>query len=278
MTSPGRQDPHSHQRILRRQIPDRGISQRLSRRGHPAYRAGHRGHLRHGRRPGGAAACASRTPPPDTYYERLDNRIPGHGEDVARLARRPHPDGRRASERAACCCRSSPRTPSARSSSRSSSARAMRASAKAISAPCSNSIEADQIRRGVLARARRKRNERCRTGSHGFPRVEGRTSRQAHADLPDGHLRARDRQATASSAPPPISITAIRPPAGPRSRARCGPRAFDLPKRRRRAASPLGGAAAARQCPLQAADWWQLARADELSGAQCRRRSAAVRP
>src|SRR5690606_19724507 len=38
----------------------------------------------------------------------------------------------------ASCCRSSPRTPSARSSSRSSSARATRASARATSRPCSN--------------------------------------------------------------------------------------------------------------------------------------------
>ena len=33
---------------------------------------------------------------PDTYYERLDNRIKGHGEDVRAPEARPHPDGRRA--------------------------------------------------------------------------------------------------------------------------------------------------------------------------------------
>ena len=73
---------------------------------------------------------------PETYYELLDRRLPNHGEDVSRLQKnRILLDGAPA---AACCCRSSPRTRSARSSSRSSSARATTASAKVTSRPCSN--------------------------------------------------------------------------------------------------------------------------------------------
>ena len=49
---PLRQDPHSHQRVRRRQVADRGISAGLSRRGHPAYRALHQRHLCHGREAG----------------------------------------------------------------------------------------------------------------------------------------------------------------------------------------------------------------------------------
>ena len=48
---------------------------------------------------------------PDTYYEMLDARLPGHGEDLERAAGARHPDRRRADRgRAACCCRSSPQT------------------------------------------------------------------------------------------------------------------------------------------------------------------------
>jgi 4-hydroxyphenylpyruvate dioxygenase len=35
---------------------------------------------------------------PDTYYEQVDSRLPGHGEDLKRLAGRPHPDRRRADQ------------------------------------------------------------------------------------------------------------------------------------------------------------------------------------
>ncbi len=86
----------------------------------------------------------------ETYYELVDKRVPGHGEDLERLRKQPHPDRRRCRATRACCCRSSPRTCSGRSSSRSSSARAMRASATAISRRCIESIELDQIRRGVI--------------------------------------------------------------------------------------------------------------------------------
>ncbi len=49
---------------------------------------------------------------PETYYEMIDTRLPGHGEDLARLRRNRilvdgAPDRRPAT--AACCCRSSPR-------------------------------------------------------------------------------------------------------------------------------------------------------------------------
>src|SRR5260370_15534079 len=32
-------------------------------------------------------ACRSCRPPPDTYFEKIDARLPEHGEDVARLQR-----------------------------------------------------------------------------------------------------------------------------------------------------------------------------------------------
>ena len=82
---PVRQDPHPDQRELRRQVADRGISLGLSRRRHPAHRARHRRHLRLGR-----DAARPRASPfqdmPDTYYEQVDTRLPGHGEDLPRLS------------------------------------------------------------------------------------------------------------------------------------------------------------------------------------------------
>ena len=51
------------------------------------------------------------TAPPETYYEMLDERLPGHGEPVERAADARHPARRHAPRAAirACCCRSSPR-------------------------------------------------------------------------------------------------------------------------------------------------------------------------
>lgn len=47
---------------------------------------------------------------PDTYYEQLDARVPGHGEEIHRLqADRILVDGA-PTEGRGCCCRSSPKT------------------------------------------------------------------------------------------------------------------------------------------------------------------------
>ena len=54
-------------------------------RGHPAHRAGHRATSTTRSRRCARGVAFQDTP--DTYYERLDNRIKGHGEDVARLKR-----------------------------------------------------------------------------------------------------------------------------------------------------------------------------------------------
>ena len=83
---PGRQDPDSDQRGRRRFRADRGISQHLSRRGHPAHRLRRAGHLRtvETLRADGLPFMPS---PPDTYFEKIDARLPQHGEDVARLQR-----------------------------------------------------------------------------------------------------------------------------------------------------------------------------------------------
>ena len=66
-----------------RQEPDRGVHPRVQRRRHPAPRADHRRHLRDGRE-----AARARRPLQDTietYYELVDKRVPGHGEDLERL-------------------------------------------------------------------------------------------------------------------------------------------------------------------------------------------------
>ena len=83
---PRRQDPHSDQRERGRQEPDPGIPDRLSRRRHPARRARHRRtSIRRSRRC--AAKASTFQDSPDTYYEALATRLPGHREDTARLAR-----------------------------------------------------------------------------------------------------------------------------------------------------------------------------------------------
>ena len=87
----------------------------------------------------------------DTYYELVDKRIPGHGENVDELKQRSILIDGAAGRRAAAADLHA-RTGSGRSSSRSSSARATRVSAKATSRRCSRSIELDQMRRGVLER------------------------------------------------------------------------------------------------------------------------------
>ena len=79
-----RQDPYSHQRVTRRQGADRGIPQEVPRRGYPARRHGRARHLRVGR-----SACRHgmkfMPDPPTTYYEKIDARLPGHGEDIDAL-------------------------------------------------------------------------------------------------------------------------------------------------------------------------------------------------
>ena len=81
-----RQDPHPDQRERRRQEPDPGIPDRLPRRRHPARRARHRRHLRD-RRDAARQRGVAFQDTPDTYYEALATRLPGHREDAARLAR-----------------------------------------------------------------------------------------------------------------------------------------------------------------------------------------------
>ena len=60
-------------------------------------------------RPPGSAGHAFAPPPPDTYYEMLEGRLPGHGEPVRRAAEARHPARRHRPRTAipACCCRSS---------------------------------------------------------------------------------------------------------------------------------------------------------------------------
>ena len=205
---------------------------------------------------------------PDTYYERLDNRIKGHGEDVARLKARPHPDGWRAPPRTrACCCKSSPKTPSARSSSRSSSARAMKVSAKAISRRCSN--PSNSIRSGAAC----FRTPRAMSTKDWieFPRVEGETSKQAHADLPDGtYEREIGRDGFFG---PATHLYHKHPPTGwIEFDGPLKPRAFDAqaarPRRRTIRSAPVPLLSNA-HCRIAI---WRCGGADAQPAAQCRRR------
>ena len=134
---PVRQDPHPDQREHRRQVADPGISLGLSRRGHPAHRARHRRHLRDGR---DAQDQGRAVPDRARHLLRAGRHAPaGPRRGPEAPGRRPHPDRRRADPgRRAAAADLHPDGDRARSSSRSSSAAATKASARAISAPCSN--------------------------------------------------------------------------------------------------------------------------------------------
>ena len=91
---PGRQDPDSDQRGCRRFRPDRGISQRLSRRRHPAHRLRRAGYLPHrrdaARRRPAVHAVAARN------LFREDRRAAAEARRGRRAAAaRRHPDRRR---------------------------------------------------------------------------------------------------------------------------------------------------------------------------------------
>ena len=60
--------------------------QHLSRRGHPAHRLRRARHLPH-RRALREAGLPFMPSPPETYFEKIDARLPEHGEDIARLKR-----------------------------------------------------------------------------------------------------------------------------------------------------------------------------------------------
>ena len=96
------------------------------------------------------------TAPPETYYKMLDERLPGHGEPADELEGARHPsrrDHRRTAIRA-CCCRSSLRRKSARSFSNSSSASGDEGFGEGNFKALFESIERDQIERGVLGGGR----------------------------------------------------------------------------------------------------------------------------
>ena len=92
------------------------------------------------------------TAPPETYYEMLDERLPGHGEPVDELQSARHPARRHRPKAATrgCCCRSSPDRRSARCSSNSSSASGDEGFGEGNFKALFESIERDQIARGVL--------------------------------------------------------------------------------------------------------------------------------
>ena len=173
---PLRQDPHSDQRESqddKSQIEE--FLQGLPRRGHPAYRAGDRRHLPHGRR---ARAPGRRIPGHARHLlrGRRTRASPGTARGSEELQAAAYPDRRLRARARASCCRSSRRTSSARSSSRSSSARATRASARAISRRCSS--PSSSIR---CAAASSRRDARARdtpgfaSRSGGLPRARTRS-------------------------------------------------------------------------------------------------------
>ena len=82
---PVRQDPHPDQREHRRQVADPGISLApITARASSTSRSAPATSTRRSRR----CKTQGRAVPdrPDTYYEQVDKRLPGHGEDLARLA------------------------------------------------------------------------------------------------------------------------------------------------------------------------------------------------
>ena len=79
---PVRQDPHPDQRERRRQVADRGVPRRpITARASSTSRSAPTTSTRRSRR------CERKGVPfqdtPDTYYEQVDARLPGHGEDLA---------------------------------------------------------------------------------------------------------------------------------------------------------------------------------------------------
>jgi 4-hydroxyphenylpyruvate dioxygenase len=118
----------------------------LPRRRHPAHRDGLDQSLRHG----GCAADERReaAATSETYYELLDQAHPGHGENIGDCS---SATSWWTASRANCCCRSSARTSWARSSSSSSSARATKGFGEGNFKALFETMELDQMRRGVLA-------------------------------------------------------------------------------------------------------------------------------
>ena len=116
---------------------------------------------------------------PDTYYERLDNRIKGHGEDVDAAEARPHPDGRRADGR--------PGPAAADLHPERHRADLLRDHP----AQGQSGLRRRQFPGAVRIHRSRPDQARSAAGMSAknwieFPRIEGEASRQAHADLPDG--------------------------------------------------------------------------------------------
>ncbi len=119
---------------------------------------------------------------PDTYYERLDNRIKGHGEDVPRLKRdRILMDGEHDGEIGLLLqifTQNAIGPIFFEVIQRKGNEGFGEGNFKALF----ESIEADQVRRGVLQGHQVMSSKNWIE----FPRVEGKASRQAHADLPEG--------------------------------------------------------------------------------------------
>ena len=108
-----------------------------------------------------------------------------------------------------------------------------------------------------------------------FPRIEGRTSRQAHADLPEGVFeREIGRDGFYGPAAhlyhrhPPTGWTSF---AGP-----LRPRAFDAKAAASEGTPPEGALLLSN--PHCAVSIWSMQGRDAASGARCRWRSAAFHP
>ena len=158
---------------------------------------------------------------PDTYYERLDNRIKGHGEDVAAAEARPHPDGRRADGRQGLL---------------------LQIFTQNAIGPIFFEIIQRKGNRGLrrrqfpgAVRIHRSRPDQARSAAGmsaknwiEFPHIEGEASRQAHADLPNGTYRTRNRPRrllrsgdASLSSPSADGLDVVRRAAAP-ARLRCG--------------------------------------------------------
>ena len=111
-----------------------------------------------------------------------------------------------------------------------------------------------------------------------FPQVEGQASRQAHADLPRGHLRARDQQGRLLRPGRASSTTATRRPAGSTSRARCARTPSTCTKLDAVAGLALGARRSCCTTPRCASASGARRGKHGRARPQRRRRRAAVRP
>ena len=272
---PVRQDPHPDQREHGRQVADRGISLR-------AYHGEGIQHIALGTDDiyddgrGAARAQGRAVPgPPDTYYEQVDARLPGHGEDLQRLARRPHPDRRRADQgrRAAAADLHPERDrPDLLRDHPAQGQRRLRRG------QFPRPVRIDRARPDPPRRAESMEEETMAKNWIPLRQVEGTASRQAHADLPEGTYEREISKEGFFGPGGASSTTSTRRPAGSSFEARCARAPSTSTSCDAGKAIPWAAAAGAAQRRICRCASGSSTQPMADAGAQRRRRRAAVRP